>query len=125
MMPMNGADATEKARKEGYELPIVMISGSEFDERTKALLSKGDLTACIRKIAVPGPRQVLKRLAEMKEISINAQTETVDSLETGDVVSKSCGCAPNLKTRKRGGNDIAGPPKKTLRSKGAIRRIIC
>ena len=121
MLPMNGADAAEKAREEGYKLPIVMISGSEFDERAKALLSKRDLTACMHKIAVPGPRQVLKRLAEMKEISstCNVETEAMDSLATGDVVSESCGRAPNFKARKRKGDDIAGLPKKKCPTVGA------
>ena len=116
MLSMTCSHAVEKACQEGYEFPIVTMSAAEFDKRAKVLLSRRDVAACLNKIAVPGPRQVSTRVAEVKENWTNAETQSMESSATGDAVSGSGGSARSLQMSKRSGHDVAGPPKKISRA---------
>ena len=110
---MNGADATEQARREGYTLPIVMISGNSFDDRDKELLTKRGMTAFMTKIDVPGPRQVLMRLADMKKRQENAPEGRDANHETADCSATSGGGGkPAQQSRKRSQHGFENPLRK-------------
>merc|ERR1719362_2033544 len=66
MPVMNGDDATEKARDNGYTLPIVMTSGDTFEASEKTALKRRGITAFLNKMAVPGTRHAMKKLKEIK-----------------------------------------------------------
>ena len=66
MPVMNGDVAMEKARADGYTLPIVMVSGDTFDEfEEEDILDRG-MTAFLSKMAVPGASHAMKKLKDMK-----------------------------------------------------------
>ena len=66
MPVMNGDVATEQARANGYTLPIVMVSGDTFTAHEEAELKRRGLTACLNKMSVPGIKQAMKKLQEIK-----------------------------------------------------------
>ena len=66
MPVMTGDVATEQARANGYILPIVMVSGNTFNESEKAELKRRGMTAFLGKMGVPGIRQAMEKLKEMK-----------------------------------------------------------
>ena len=67
MPGMNGATAIDKARANGYTLPIVMTSGNTFEPCEEAELKRRGVTAFLSKLAVPGTRHAMKRLHEIKQ----------------------------------------------------------
>merc|ERR1712151_363894 len=67
MPVMNGDVATERARANGYTLPIVMVSGDTFQPCEQAELRRRGVTAFVNKLEVPGPRDALKKLKSMKD----------------------------------------------------------
>ena len=67
MPKMNGDDATEQARANGYTLPIVMTSGDTFTQLEESVLKERGVTAFLSKLSVPGTHEALQRLHEIKQ----------------------------------------------------------
>jgi CheY-like chemotaxis protein len=68
MPGMNGDVATEQARANGYDLPIVMTSGDTFEPQERAELKRRGITEFISKMSVPGTHHAMKKLKDMKSI---------------------------------------------------------
>ena len=66
MSQMNGDVATAQARAHGYTLPIVMVSADLLTPSEEARLKRRGITAFLHKMSVPGVRQAMKKLKEMK-----------------------------------------------------------
>ena len=66
MPVMNGDEATEQARANGYTLPIVMTSGNTIKESEETQLKRRGLTAIMGKMSVPGPYHAMEKLKNMK-----------------------------------------------------------
>ena len=67
MPVMDGFAATEKARADGYTLPIIMTSGDTFEPSVLTEMHRRGVTAFLGKMAVPGTRHAMKKLKQMKE----------------------------------------------------------
>ena len=68
MPVMNGDEATEKARENGYTLPIVMVSGDNFSPVERTTLKRRGVTAFLDKGAVSGTRHAMKKLHELLQV---------------------------------------------------------
>ena len=66
MPEMNGGIVAEQARTNGYTLPIVMVSADLFTPSEEVELKRRGITAFLHKMSVPGTRQAMKKLEEMK-----------------------------------------------------------
>ena len=66
MPVMTGDVATEQARANGYTLPIVMVSGDTFEPHEQAELKRRGMTEFLNKMSIPGTRDAMKKLKEMK-----------------------------------------------------------
>ena len=71
MPGIDGEEATQQARENGYTLPIVMTSGVTFEPREKTSLKAMGITAFLNKLSVPGTRHAMKILKDMKDHSNN------------------------------------------------------
>jgi len=65
MPVMKGDEATEKARANGYSLPIVMVSSDPFDPDQRMALKRRGITAFLDKGAVPGTDHAMKKLHQL------------------------------------------------------------
>ena len=65
MPVMTGDVATEKARANGYSLPIVMVSSDPFSPCQRIALKARGITAFLDKGAVPGTRHAMEILRDL------------------------------------------------------------
>ena len=65
MPVMTGDVATEKARANGYSLPIVMVSSDPFTAGQRIALKGRGITAFLDKGAVPGTHRAMEILSEL------------------------------------------------------------
>ena len=70
MPNMNGDVATEQARENGYALPIVMVSGDLFEASEELELKRRGMTAFLNKMSVPGVRDAVRKLNDMKSKNV-------------------------------------------------------
>jgi len=68
MPMMNGDEATEQARANGYTLPIVLVTGDTIKACEQVEMKKRGFTDFMGKLSVPGVRQAMKKLVQMKKV---------------------------------------------------------
>ena len=66
MPVMNGDLATEKARANGYTLPIVMVSADTLRPSEEEKMVEQGVTAFLGKMAVPGTRHAMMKLKKLR-----------------------------------------------------------